>query len=41
MAQRLGIKDDSAKNGDWWEIDFILVILLGSLLAGGIAWSSL
>ena len=28
----LGIKDESAKNGDWWETDFILVFLIFGLV---------
>jgi hypothetical protein len=41
VAGLLGIKAEEASNGDWWEVDFILVILLGSGAAGIIAWMSI
>jgi hypothetical protein len=41
IAGILGIRDDSARNGDWWEIDLILVILGGSIIAGVTAFLSL
>ena len=30
-----------AQTGDWWEVDLILVVLLGSLVVGLSAWISL
>ncbi|WP_267893424.1 hypothetical protein [Porphyrobacter sp. TH134] len=38
MAIRLGIENESAKNGDWWEIDLIIVTLLGFTLVGTAAF---
>lgn len=40
IARRLGLESKSAKNGDWWEIDLILVILLGAAFLGAAAWFS-
>jgi len=37
LADRLGVRAEAAKNGDWWEIDLILVVVLGSVAAGLIA----
>ncbi len=37
IAELFGIRDEAAANGDWWEIDFILVILLGTAATGIIA----
>ncbi len=37
----LDIRDESARNGDWWETDLILVFLLGVFLVGGIALFSM
>jgi hypothetical protein len=34
LAEAFGIRDDAAKNGEWWEIDFVIVILFGAILAG-------
>jgi hypothetical protein len=41
IAGLLGIKAEAAKNGEWWEIDLVLVILLGAAAAGFIAWTFL
>lgn len=38
LAQRLGIKSRRAADGTWWEIDFILVLLLGSVVIGLLAF---
>ena len=38
LTELLGISDEAAKLGDWWEIDFVLVLLFGALLAGIMAW---
>jgi len=35
IASLLGIHDEAARNGTWWEIDFILVLLFGAFLAAG------
>lgn len=34
IAARLGIKDRSARDGSWWEIDLILVFLGGVCALG-------
>jgi hypothetical protein len=34
VARRLGERDVRATDGSWWEIDLIIVILLGSGIAG-------
>jgi len=41
LADLLGIRAESAWRGDWWEIDLILVLLFGSVVAGGLAWATL
>lgn len=41
VADRLGIHSESARDGDWWEIDLIVVILFGSAVAGWLAWTKL
>jgi hypothetical protein len=41
LANRLGIEDEAARNGQWWEIDLVIVIFCGSILAGLIAWAEL
>jgi hypothetical protein len=41
LADLLGLRDERARNGAWWELDFILVLLTGSLLAAGIALASI
>lgn len=40
MADLLGVRDESARNGDWWEIDLFLVLFFGCLATGAIAWFS-
>jgi hypothetical protein len=37
LADLLGIRDQRGKNGVWWEIDLILVILTGAIAAGILA----
>lgn len=37
LAERLGLRAEAAQNGDWWEIDLILVLFFGSVAAGLIA----
>lgn len=39
LAKRLGLKDQAARDGTWWEIDFILVLFVGSVIWG--AWGFL
>ena len=34
IASLLEVKDQEATNGEWWEIDLIIVILLGSFVLG-------
>jgi hypothetical protein len=41
VADRLGLKDEAAVKGEWWEIDLIIVILLGASLVGLFAWTQL
>jgi hypothetical protein len=41
VANRLGIEDEAARNGQWWEIDLVIVIFCGSIVAGLIAWAEL
>ena len=38
LANILGIRSEAARNGEWWEIDFIILILAGALVAGIFAW---
>ena len=40
VADRLGLKSAEARSGSWWEVDFIIVLLLGSGLAAVLAWGS-
>lgn len=41
VAARLGIKDAAAQDGSWWEIDAVIVLLLGSAALGLAAWIKL
>lgn len=41
LAAMMGLSSEAARNGDWWEIDLILVVLLGSAALGLIAWVSI
>lgn len=34
IAKRLGLRSEAAMNGDWWEIDLIIVILFGAFVMG-------
>ena len=38
IAAKLDIKDESAKNGDWWEVDLLIVVIFGSFLSAILAW---
>lgn len=38
IASMFGVKAEAARNGDWWEIDLLLVILLGAIALGAAAW---
>lgn len=38
VAERFQIEDEAASRGYWWEIDLIIVILLGAVVVGMIAW---
>lgn len=37
VMQRLGLRSEAAADGEWWEVDLILVVLFGAFLAAGIA----
>jgi hypothetical protein len=37
IAKLFGVRDDAAVDGDWWEIDVILVILLAAAATGTFA----
>ena len=41
LAARLGISSDQASNGGWWELDLLLVLLVGIFVLGGFAWAKL
>jgi hypothetical protein len=41
LAGLFGISDERARNGVWWEIDFIIVLLLGAFGLGAYAWTQL
>jgi hypothetical protein len=38
LAGLLGIGDEQARNGVWWEIDLIIVVLVGAFALGAFAW---
>lgn len=38
LAAVLGISSPQASDGTWWEIDLILVTLVGALALGVFAW---
>ena len=39
LLRRLGIDTSEALDGRWWEVDLLLVLLLGGLALGMLAWS--
>ncbi|MEE4317914.1 MAG: hypothetical protein V2I74_13125 [Erythrobacter sp.] len=41
LAGLLGISDERAADGTWWESDLILVVLAGALALGDLAWQQL
>lgn len=41
LAALLGISSEEAGNGDWWEIDLVLVALAGAFTLGAVAWTQL
>ncbi len=41
FALLLGISSENARNGDWWEIDLMLVVLAGAFVLGAIAWTQI
>ncbi len=41
VAALFGIAADDARRGLWWEIDLLLVVLIGALALGVAAWSEL
>ena len=41
MARLFGVTHEDAKEGLWWEIDLLLVILAGVLLLAITAWMEL
>ncbi|MBU2587655.1 MAG: hypothetical protein U0975_15970 [Erythrobacter sp.] len=34
IARLLGIKSREAQDGRWWEMDFLVVVLIGSAILG-------
>jgi hypothetical protein len=41
IAAVFGVASKEAKQGGWWEIDLLLVVLAGALLWGAAAWGEL
>lgn len=41
LAALFGISSEEARNGDWWEIDLVLVALAGAFMLGAVAWTQL
>lgn len=41
LADLLSVRDESARDGSWWETDLILVLLTGAIVAGALAWLQL
>lgn len=41
VLAKLGVKSEAAHRGAWWEVDLLIVILLGSALLGFAAWLQL
>lgn len=41
LAGLLGISDEKARNGTWWEMDLIIVVLVGAFALGAFAWVQL
>ena len=38
VAALFGVSDQAARTGSWWEVDLVLVVLLGSFALGIAAW---
>ena len=34
VADLLGIQDKAASRGEWWEIDVVIAIIMGSIIIG-------
>lgn len=41
LAGLLGIRSEAANKGAWWEIDLILIMLIGVFAVGVLAFSQL
>jgi hypothetical protein len=41
IAGLFGVSNVRARDGTWWETDLLLVILIGSVILGVIAWMRL
>jgi hypothetical protein len=41
ISKRLGINDTAARKGIWWEVDLIIVLYVGSIVLGILAWKEL
>ena len=41
LLQRLGMGASGAQDGRWWEVDLLLVLLLGCVTLGILAWFGL
>lgn len=40
-ARLFGVSSEDARRGKWWEIDLLLVALLGVFIVGAMAWDQL
>lgn len=41
VAALFGVAADDAQRGVWWEVDLLLVLLIGAFALGIAAWSAL
>jgi hypothetical protein len=41
LADLLGISDERARDGSWWEIDLIIAFLIGVFVLGAFAWTQI
>jgi hypothetical protein len=38
ITHLFGVSSEDARHGRWWEVDLLLVVLLGAFILGAIAW---